>query len=60
MTAEIRLSLYQTALTKLKAFASNKLNVAEMMIFVFDNEKNILGKWGNAGFSHYVFKSVLF
>ena len=51
--------------TKLKAFADNKLNVTNMIIFVFDRVENILGKGeiactSNFSFSHNVFKRLLF
>ena len=35
--------------SKFKAFADNKLNVAENLIFVYDSEENIAGKGENAG-----------
>ena len=34
--------------TKLKAFADHKLNVAEMVIFLFDTAENTVGKGENA------------
>ena len=40
--------------TKLKAFADNKINVAEMMIFLSDRVENIVGKGENAGFQHFL------
>ena len=36
--------------TKFKAFADDKLNVAKIMISVFDRVENIVGKGENAGF----------
>ena len=49
---------------KLKAFANDNINVAQMMISVFDREENIVGKGVNAGtiifsFSHNIFKRLL-
>ena len=35
--------------TKLKAFADGKINVAQIMISVFDGVENIVGKGENAG-----------
>ena len=40
--------------TKLKAFADNKINVAQMMIPVFDRVENIVGKGENAGYQHFL------
>ena len=39
---------------KLKAFADDKTNVAQMMIYVFDRVKNIVGKGENAGYQHFL------
>ena len=39
--------------TKLKAFADDKLNVAKMMIFLFDRAENTLAKGQNAGYQHF-------
>ena len=36
--------------TKLKAFADDKLNIAKMMIFLFNKEGNTVGKGENAGY----------
>ena len=41
-------------MTKLKAFADDKLNVAQMMFPVFDSVENIVGKGENAGFWHFL------
>ena len=51
--------------TKLNAFADDKVNVAQMLVSVFDRIENIVGKGENAGykhfsFSHYVFKGFFF
>ena len=51
-------------LTKLEAFADDKLNVTKVMISVFDRVKNIVGKkeiacTSNFSFSHNVFKRLL-
>ena len=39
---------------KLKAFAENKINVAQMMISVFHRVENIVGKGENAGYQHFL------
>ena len=36
--------------TKLKSFADDKLNVAKMMISLFDRVENTVGKGENAGY----------
>ena len=40
--------------TKLKAFTDNKINVAKMMISVFDRLENIMGKEESAGYQHFL------
>ena len=40
--------------TKLKAFADDKLNVAEMMTSLFDRKENAVGKGENAGYQHFL------
>ena len=41
-------------LTKLKAYADDKINLAQMMISVFDDRvENIVGKGENAGYQHF-------
>ena len=40
--------------TKLKAFADDKINVAQMMISVFDRVENIVEKRENAGYQHFL------
>ena len=40
--------------TKLKAFANDKLKVAEMMISLFDRVENTVGKGENAGYQHFL------
>ena len=42
-------------MTKLKAFADDKLNVAKMMISVLDFEANIVGKGESTSFQHFFF-----
>ena len=37
-----------------KGFADNKINDAEMMIFVCDNWENIVGKEENTGHQHFL------
>ena len=39
---------------KFKALADDKINVAQMMIFVFDRVENIVGKGENAGHQHFL------
>ena len=41
-------------MTKLKAFADEKLKVAQMMNSVFDREENTVGKGENAGYQHFI------
>ena len=41
-------------MTKLKAFADDKLNVAKMTIFLFNGEENTVGKGENAGYQHFL------
>ena len=41
-------------LTKFKAFADDKLNVAKVMIYVFDRVENIVGKGENAVYQHFL------
>ena len=40
--------------TKLKAIADEKLNVAKMTIFLFDRVENTVGKGENAGYQHFL------
>ena len=41
-------------LTKLKAFAYDTLNIAKMMIPLFDGVENTVGKGENAGYQHFL------
>ena len=41
-------------MTKLKEFADNKINIAKMMISLFDRVKNTAGKGENAGYQHFL------
>ena len=41
-------------MTKLKAFADDKLNVATIMISLFDRVENTVGKGENAGYQHFL------
>ena len=41
-------------MTKLKTFAGDKINVAQMMISVFDWVENSVGKGENAGYQHFL------
>ena len=45
---------YKILETKLKAFADDKINEAQMMISVFDRVENIAGKGENAGYQHFL------
>ena len=50
-------SLHQTTRltwSKLKAFADDKSNVAEMIISIFDRIENIVGEGENAGNQHFL------
>ena len=40
--------------SKLKPFADDKLNVAEMIFFLFDEVENIVGKGENAGHQYFL------
>ena len=39
--------------TKLKAFADDKLNIPKMMNSLLDREENTVGKGANAGHQHF-------
>ena len=41
-------------LSKLKAYADEKLNILQMIEFVFDRIENIVGKGENAGDQHFL------
>ena len=41
--------------TKLKAFADDKLNIARMMISLLDWVENTVGKGENAGYQYFPF-----
>ena len=41
-------------MSKLKAFADNKLNVAKVVVSVFDKEENTVRKGENAGYQHFL------
>ena len=41
-------------MTKFKAFADNKLNVAKVTFSYFDRVKNTAGKGENAGYQHFL------
>ena len=47
-------------MAKLKAFAVDKINVALMMISVFDRIENIVGKEENAGYLHFLLSAQCF
>ena len=40
--------------SKLKAFATNKINMAELLKFVLKRVENIVGKGENAGYQHFL------
>ena len=40
--------------TKLKAFADNKLNMTKTMISLFERVENSVGKGENAGYQHFL------
>ena len=40
-------------MTKLKAFADDKLNVPEMKISIYDRVENMVGKGENAGYQPF-------
>ena len=42
------------AVTKLKAFAVEKLNIAKMTISLLDRVENTVGKGENAGYQHFL------
>ena len=46
--------------TKLKAFADDKLSVAKMRISLFDRGENIEGKGENAGYQHFLLFPLCF
>ena len=41
-------------LTKFKEFSDDKLNVTNMMIFIFDRVENSVGKGENAGYQNFL------
>ena len=41
-------------MTKLKAFADDRLNIIKMMISLFDRVENTAGKGENAGYQHFL------
>ena len=41
-------------LSKLKAFADDKINVTQMIISVFNRAENIVGKGENVGYQHFL------
>ena len=40
--------------SKMKAFADNKVNVAEKLRFILERRENIKGKGENAGYQHFL------
>ena len=46
--------------TKLKAFADDKINAAQMMISVCDRVESIVGKGENSGYQHFLLFSQCF
>ena len=49
-----KILLFGKGLTKLKAFADNKINVTEKLKFVLDVVENIMGKGENAGYQQFL------
>ena len=47
-------------LTKFKAYADDKLNVANMRISLFDTVQNTVEKGENAGYQHFLFSHSVF
>ena len=47
-------------MTKLKAFADDKINVAQMLISIFDRIENIVGKGENAGNQRFLLFPTIF
>ena len=47
-------------LSKLKAFADDKVNAANMTSYIFDRKENIVGKGEIAGDQHFFLYSTLF
>ena len=47
-------------LTKLKAFADDKLNIAKTMIFLYDRAESTVGKGENAGYQHFLLFPLCF
>ena len=47
-------------LSKLKAFADDKLNVPEKLKFILRRVENIVGKGENAGYQHFLLFSPCF
>ena len=41
--------------SKLKAFADDKINVTQKLIFALGRVENIVGKGENAGYQHFLF-----
>ena len=47
-------------MTKLKAFTDDKLNIAKMIISLFDRVENTVGKGVNAGYQHFLLSPQCF
>ena len=47
-------------MTKLKAFAGDKMNLAKITISLCDRGENTVGKQENAGFQHFFFSHSVF
>ena len=41
-------------LTKLKSFADDEINATQLFWFVLNEIENIVGKWENAGYQHFL------
>ena len=46
-------------MTKLNAFADDRINVAQVIISAFDRLENIVGKGENAGYKHFLLFSTM-
>ena len=46
--------------TKMKAFADDKINVSKMAISLFDKVENTVGKEENAGYQHFLLFPLCF
>ena len=54
LQAELLTKQQKSDLSKLKTFADGNLNVAWIVISVYDRVENIAGKWENACLQHFL------